>query len=125
MVNVQGQAALDELYWKDEILQVMYWLAGESLADEVDSRQLADFLAANEQTVAREVSRLAAEGYLECVPGRSPRYRLSELGQQEGGRSFRDEFAELTRRGHGECSPGCVCQTLGPEACASRMDHHH
>jgi hypothetical protein len=125
MVNTQGQEALDELYWKDEILQVMYWLAGENLANEVGSTQLADFLVADEATVAAEATRLVAEGYLECMPDQPPRYRLSELGRQEGGRSFHDEFAELMRRGHGECSPGCVCQSLGPEACASRTGHRH
>ncbi len=104
-----GRAALNELFWQDEILQAMYWLQGEGLADAVGSTQLAQFLASPGRAVAHQLSRLAVGGYLERVPGRVCRYRLTEMGRTEGGRSFRDEFASLTRPAHGECAPGCFC----------------
>lgn len=109
MNSADEHGALEDLFWRDEILQVMYWLEGEQLTDTVDSEQLAQFLVADIPTVAREMSRLVEEGYLELVPGRQQHYRLTEVGRQEGGRRFQDEFAELTRPGHGECAPGCWC----------------
>ena len=107
--GVSGRAALAELRWQDEILQAMYWMQGEGIAAAVSSGQLARFLAGKPGVVARQMGRLAAGGYLERVPGRPRRYRLSEIGRLEGGRSFQDEFADFVRRGHGECAPGCWC----------------
>lgn len=105
-----GAAALDALYWRDEILQAMYWMHGEGLADAADAAELARFLAADVSPLVRELDRLAAGGYLELVPGPDRRYRLTELGIVEGGRSFSDEFVGLTGQAHGECGLGCWCQ---------------
>jgi hypothetical protein len=99
----------DDLFWQDEILQALYWLAGEGLADSADSAELARLLVAPRRTVVRQLRRLCERGYLERVAGKGLRYRLTDLGRQEGGRSFADEFAELTKPGHGECKPGCWC----------------
>jgi hypothetical protein len=99
----------DDLFWQDEILQAMYWMAGEGLADSTDSAELARLLVAPRRTIAAQLRRLVRRGYLACVPGQRYRYRLTESGRQEGGRSFADEFAELTKPGHGECKPGCWC----------------
>lgn len=104
-----GGDALDQLFWQDEILQAMYWMHGEGLADTVTSADLARFLVSDVETVEGQMGRLADGGYLERLPGQPRRYRLTEMGRLEGGRSFRDEFAELTRPGHGECAPGCWC----------------
>ena len=122
-----GREALDELFWRDEILQAMYWLRGESLADAVGTAQLAQFLVADRRAIGRHLARLAAGGYLEPVPGRPRRYRLTELGRQEGGRSFRDEFAALTRPGHGACAPGCWCHDPkhAGEPCPSHPETAH
>lgn len=106
----RGADALDALYWRSEILQAMYWMAGERLASDVDPLELAMFLAAPPATVHRQLNQLADDGFVEVAPGRLARYRLTALGTQEGGRSFRDEFEGLTRSGHGECGPGCWCQ---------------
>lgn len=106
----RGADALDALYWRAEILQAMYWMAGERLAADVDPLELAMFLAAAPATVHRQLQQLALDGFVELAPGRLARYTLTALGNQEGGRSFRDEFEGLTRSGHGECGPGCWCQ---------------
>lgn len=111
---MKGPAALDDLRWQDEILQAMYWMQGEGLAEAVSSARLAQFLVSEPRLVARQMGRLAAGGYLELVPGRPRRYRLTEIGRLEGGRRFQDEFADLTRPGHGECAPGCICHTGAP-----------
>jgi len=105
----RGKDALDQLYWRDEILQAMFWMQGEGLAEAVGSPLLAQFLAAGSATVGRHMRRLSEEGLLDRLPGRPSRYRLTEQGKREGGRRFHDEFAAMTRPAHGECAPGCFC----------------
>jgi hypothetical protein len=108
-----GAAALEALYWRDEILQALYWLQGERLAEAVDAPRLAELLVADLGIVKSELGRLAEGGYLDLLPGLTPgsppRFRLTEMGRIEGGRSFQDEFGGLTRQAHGECGPGCWC----------------
>jgi hypothetical protein len=110
------------IYWRDEILQVMYWLHGERLNEQVSGRDLAVFLPAEATILQDQLEQLAADGYVvaaaEAVPGTATPYRLTEFGRREGGRRFAEEFAGLTRQAHGACSnPNCSCHTLGPEAC--------
>ncbi len=121
-----GAAALEALYWRDEILQAMYWLLGEGLADAVDSARLAELLVGDEPLIAAELDRLAAGGYLDLVPGPIARYRLTAMGRLEGGRSFRDEFDGLTRQAHGECGEDCWCNDprRQGEPCPSREPEH-
>lgn len=118
-------AALEALYWRDEILQAIYWLQGEGLADAVDSARLAELLVAAEPVIAAELERLAGGGYLELLPS-SRQYRLTEIGRLEGGRSFRDEFDGLTRQAHGECGEDCWCNDPGRrgEPCPNREPEH-
>jgi hypothetical protein len=108
-----GAAALEALFWRDEILQALYWLQGENLADVVDAERMATLLVADLAIVKSEMRRLAEGGYLEVLPGltpgAAPRFRLTEIGRIEGARSFQDEFGDLTRQAHGECGPGCWC----------------
>jgi DNA-binding PadR family transcriptional regulator len=103
--------ALDELFWRSEILQAMYWMQGEGIAAEVETAGLASFLSAEPAVVRHQLVRLVADGYLEADNADSSAglYRLTDLGRQEGGRSFQDEFAELTRPAHGECAADCSC----------------
>jgi hypothetical protein len=37
-------SALDALFWRDEILQVLFWMRGEGLGDTPTASQLAAFL---------------------------------------------------------------------------------
>ncbi len=105
-----GGEALEELYWQAEILQALYWMQGEGLATDIAPAALAEFLAAKPDVVAHQMGRLADGGYLEMDATSQPvRYRLTPSGKAEGGRSFQDEFAALTRPAHGECAPGCWC----------------
>lgn len=121
-------SALDELFWRDELLQALFWMRGEGLAEAATPADLARFLAADEGVVARVLGRMAEEGYVRTErrrdrgtegqrdrlnpsvpPSLRPAYRLTDLGLTEGGRRFHDEFAGLTRQAHGECGPGCWC----------------
>lgn len=103
-----GGAALDGLYWRAEILQAMYWMRGEGLADDVTPPALAQFLVADPGVVLRQCAELVSEGFLEVWDG--PRYRLTELGTTEGGRSFQDEFADYIHPAHAECGADCWCK---------------
>jgi hypothetical protein len=113
MVSDEGAAALEALFWRDEILQALYWLQGERLAEAVDAERMAGLLVADLAIVKSEMGRLAEGGYLDVLPGLTPgsalRFRLTEIGRMEGARSFKDEFDGLTRQAHGECGPGCWC----------------
>ena len=106
----RGREALEGLYWRAEILQAMFWMRGEGLATDADPLELARFLAAQPAVIHAQLERLTEDDYVERTPGRLARYRLTDLGAAEGGRSFRDEFEGFTRAGHGECGPGCWCQ---------------
>src|SRR5215210_3757912 len=94
-----GAAALEALYWRDEILQALYWLQGERLDDAMNAERLAQLLVADLAIVRTELDRLAEGGYLEELPGSSPytahTYPLTEIGRIEGARSFQDEFDGL------------------------------
>jgi len=113
-----GGAALDALRWRDEILGVLYWLRGEGIMPEARAGDLGGFLVADPATLLAHMERLAAEGFLHREgDGADARFRLSETGDQQGGRVFADDFAELTGAAHGECGPGCSCQRHGSAAC--------
>jgi hypothetical protein len=131
-------SALDELFWRDEILQALFWMRGEGLAESATPSDLARFLVADEAAIGEALLHLEADGYLErageresgrlgeSIISHSPplplSYRLTPLGLQEGGRRFRDEFAGLTQQAHIECGPGCWCHDPEREGepCPSR-----
>lgn len=98
-----GQS-IDYLHWRDEILQVMYWLNGEGLGDAPGAAQIQNFLGASEDIVVSTLERMVEDGFVVRETGG---FRLSDFGRHEGGRSFEDEFHGLTHQGHGECSPNC------------------
>ncbi len=106
--------ALRTLFWRDEILQVMFWLEGEGFGDDADATLLERFLGVDRRIGAQYLERLVREGYLSSDA--SGRYRLTERGRSEGGRIFSEEFAELTRPSHGECGDDCWCHASPEEA---------
>ena len=101
---------LHRLRTRDEVLQVMYWMVGENIAHEVDAAYIARFLDLPEPEIVDALTVLAAER-LTLHGADAGRYRLTEAGMREGGRRFQDEFRDLTKQAHGECSPGCWCHT--------------
>jgi hypothetical protein len=115
--------AFSAIYWRDEILQLMYWLKGEGLLEEVAPDDLRRFLEAAPERLSELLAQLVQDGYLELGEGDTPRYRLSILGLAEGRRRFADEFAALLgRESHIVCGdPECDCQTSG-ETCTRLPD---
>jgi hypothetical protein len=116
---------LEVLRIRDEVLQAMYWMRSEGLADAPTALELARFLAVPAETLTRYLERFVSDGYLEPAPGG---YRLSALGEEAGKRGFAEEFADLTRPTHGECDDDCWCHESPEDAARcleERTGHVH
>lgn len=117
---------LDFIFWRDEILQILYWFQGEGFGEVASPGDLVPFLEADEAFIRQQLVLLTDEGYVRCAEGLADRFELTELGRCEGARRFADEFAGLTNQAHGECDdPKCACRTEGPQACTARNAHAH
>jgi hypothetical protein len=115
----QPMQPLDELYWRDEILQVIYWYRGEGFGESVTVRDLQTFLPADEYLLTTQMDCLVDDGYLVRQDEASmPRYAFTPYGAKEGARRFADEFAGLTGQAHGECGPDCpYCKGISRDQC--------
>lgn len=111
--------ALRALFWREEILQVMYWIEGEGFGEEIRPEDLERFLGLRADLAVGYLDRLVDDGYLTRAEPDS--YALTEKGRSDGARAFADEFAELTKPGHGECGAECWCHNSveEAEACAA------
>lgn len=99
----------------DEILQILFWLQGEGLGDEVAPVELKRWLTLDAEAIGPVLERMARHGLVETVEG--GRFRLTDDGRREGGRRFADEFSDMTKPGHGECGdPDCDCNATGDPA---------
>ncbi len=100
--------AVGSVYWRDEVLQVMYWMAGEGFGEEFTLADLRKFLSAGDDVLADTLEQMVSTGLLERVGGE--RYALTEQGRREGGRRFADDFEDMLKPGHFECDePDCDC----------------
>jgi hypothetical protein len=104
---------LEVLRIRDELLQAMYWMRSEGLAEAPSVAELARFLAVPANTLGVYVERFVADGYLSRSEGG---FRLTASGQETGKRAFAEEFADLTRPTHGECGEDCWCHEDPEEA---------
>ncbi len=105
--------ALRAMYWRSEILQVMYWLRGEGFGDLVDAGLIERFLGVDANIGVTYLQRLVEEGYLSRD---GDWFTLSATGLEQGGLEFAMSFSELTRPTHGECSADCWCHASPDEA---------
>lgn len=112
-------AALQRLYWRSEILQVMYWLRGEGLGEVVDGTLLERFLGVDARVGLGFLEQLVQEGYLDPS---GDGFVLSAAGLEEGRTEFALSFADLTRPAHGECGADCWCRSSVEEALACAAD---
>lgn len=112
---------LNHLFWKDEILQVMYWMFGEKLGAQVSIQELVALLNSPEENLSLHILILLEDGYLTSINKEDKNYyQLTEMGKREAGQRFAGAFQGLQKAGHGECGPDCDCQWEGKESC-----HHH
>ncbi len=126
--------ALREMFWRSEILQVIYWLRGEQFGlgefrDQADAKMLERFLGVDAEIGVLYLDLLVDRGDLERD---DDRYRLSEEGVREGALEFAASWSDLTRPTHGECSADCWCHNSPDEAAACQQeraaahaDHDH
>jgi hypothetical protein len=112
-----------DIYWRDEILQLMFWLCGEGLFEDVAPDDLRRFLETDPGRLEERLEQLVQEGYLDPSSRDGGRYRLNAVGIEEGRRRFVDEFTPfLGRESHVVCGdPTCECHTSG-EACPRLPD---
>lgn len=103
----------------DEILQVMYWLRGEDIAQELAPNDLSKWIGLEPAQIEPLLMRLLGTGLIERVVVDSgareglPRFRLTKAGVHEGRRRFAEEFADLTKPRHFEHSdPNCDCDNV-------------
>lgn len=120
-LHVPKSAALRRLFWRSEILQVLYWLHGEGLGDVVDATTIERFLGLDARVAVEHLDQLVDDGYLLPV---GTAYALSSDGLREGAQEFASAFAALTRPSHGECSADCWCHSSPEEAAACREARH-
>ena len=116
---------LDALRVREEVLQAMYWMRSEGFGDSPRVDELARFLAVPEGTLGVYLERFVDEGYL---VGAGDGFALTERGADLGKRTFAEEFADLTRPGHGECDEDCWCHESPEEAARcleERKQHVH
>jgi hypothetical protein len=116
---------MDELQVRDEVLQAMYWIRSEGIAPACSAEVLARFLAVPAPTLRSHLERFVRDGLLEAT---SDGYALTSLGIEKGKRTFADEFADMTRPGHGECDEDCWCHESPEEAARcleERAGHVH
>ena len=113
---------LEVLKVREEVLQAMYWMRAEGLAEEPSARNLSSFLAMPADTLSGYIDRFVAEGHLEATA--SGGYRLTETGSEAGKRSFADEFSDMTNSGHGECGADCTFCNSDPNAAQSCLEQN-
>lgn len=116
---------LEALRVRDEVLQALYWMRSEGLAEAPPASELARFLAVPAATLLPYLERFCADGYLSHV---GDGYALTEAGETTGKRTFAEEFADLTRPTHGECDEDCWCHESPEEAARcleERAGHAH
>ena len=107
--------ALKALYWRSEILRLMYWLRGEGYGDLVDVPMLRRYLGVDAKTGLAYLDRLVDDG---LVVRDGSWFALSDAGRAEGEEEFLTAFSDLLKPAHGVCSPECWCQTSEEEAAA-------
>lgn len=104
------KSSLRALFWKDEILQILYWLNGEGLGDEVPIVQVLSLLNTNEANLLYHINKMVESGVLEASSSeltRNTRITLAPDMKKEAGRRFADAFQGYQKAGHGECGPDC------------------
>ena len=97
----------------------------EGFGQEFSREDLQKFLAVDDFVLMENLKQMASVGFLECVS--ESKYVLTPLGKSEGGRRFADEFEEMMKPGHYECSePDCDCHNpeFAGEGCKHLFQSH-
>lgn len=105
---------LRTLYWRSEILRVVYWLYGEGLGDLVDMGLIRQYLGVDAgEDLSPYVESLVGDGSL-VRDGEW--YALSARALAEGEAQWATAFTDLVHPVVNECNDECWCQTSPAEA---------
>jgi hypothetical protein len=132
--NDTNKNALDALFWREEILQVLYWIEGEGLAEIVPFNRLLSLLNTTADHLLLHLQKNIEAEYLktegEALSVNSS-LQLTPFGKKEAGAIFRNAFEGMQKAGHGECGPDCeFCYQDGVKTedcvhnCADTRHHH-
>jgi hypothetical protein len=96
------------MFWKDEILQILYWMKGEGMGEDVTLSQILPLLQTTDNNLEFHLKKLHNEGFLKLETSDDEmKYCLSEIGYNEGAKHFAEAFQGMQKAGHGECGPDC------------------
>ena len=104
------KSALRALFWKDEILQILYWMDGEGFGKEVAVSQIDALLNTNMANLVYHLNLLVENKVLTSTSHPitdSSVVGLSENSRKEAGKRFSEAFQGYQKAGHGECGPDC------------------
>ncbi len=126
--------ALNALFWKEEILQVLYWMEGEDLADSVPFNRLSSLLNTSPENLFFHLVLNEKAGLIIRKidsHNQTDTISLTPAGKKEAGLIFRNAFEGMQKAGHGECGPDCeFCYHEGEKLedcvhnCADSRHHH-
>ena len=129
-----NQKALDALFCREEILQVLYWMDGEGLAQAVPFGRLIVLLNTSSENLLFHLQKNIEAGFLSTENNKvseKSAVQLTLAGKKEAGSIFRNAFAGMQNAGHGECGPDCpFCYQDGEKTedcvhnCADSHHHH-
>ncbi len=129
-----NQNAVDALFWREEILQVLYWMEGEGLEVSVPFSRLMVLLSTTTDNLFQHLKRNIEAGYLKTEDDlfdENSSVKLTPFGKKEAGNIFRNAFEGMQKAGHGECGPDCeFCYSEGEKLedcvhnCADSRHHH-
>ena len=129
-----NQKALDALFWREEILQVLYWMDGEGLAQAVPFGRLIVLLNTSSENLLFHLQKNIEAGFLSTENNKvseKSAVQLTLAGKKEAGSIFRNAFEGMQNAGHGECGPDCpFCYKDGEKTedcvhnCADSHHHH-
>lgn len=98
------------MFWKDEILQVLYWMDGEGLGDRVPASQILSLLKTSHANLFFHLQKMVDAGDLLCEDKPIAEHSLVRIAPEmrsEAGKRFAHAFQDLQKAGHGECGPDC------------------
>ncbi len=115
--NGHNKNAVDTLFWREEILQVLYWMEGEGLEVSVPFSRLMILLNTSSDNLFLHLKKNIQAGYLETegdLLNEDSSVKLTPFGKKEAGNIFRNAFEGMQKGGHGECGPDCeFCYSEG------------
>ncbi len=132
--NHTNKNAVDALFWREEILQVLYWMEGEGLETSVPFNRLMVLLNTTSENLLFHLKKNTEAGYLQTEQDELTEncsVKMTTFGKKEAGGIFRNAFEGMQKGGHGECGPDCeFCYSEGEKLedcvhnCADSRHHH-